>query len=62
MLMNFFFEEIPILKVCDDLRDLILPELGVRLEDRNNERTIVKLCDKETLLKEREQKLMVFFC
>ena len=56
-----FFKEIPILKVCDDLRDLILPELGVRLEDRNNERTIVKLCDKETLLKEREQKLMVLF-
>jgi hypothetical protein len=31
----------------------------VRFEDRNNERTIVKLCDKETLLKEREQKKMV---
>jgi cysteinyl-tRNA synthetase len=56
-----FFKEISLLKICDDLRDRILPELGVRLEDRKNERTIIKLCDKETLLKEREQKLMVFF-
>ena len=51
--------ETAILKLTDDLRDNVLPELGVRLEDRTNERTIVKLCDKETLLKEREQKQLV---
>jgi cysteinyl-tRNA synthetase len=51
--------ETAILKLTDELRDDVLPELGVRFEDRNNERTIVKLCDKETLLKEREQKKMV---
>ncbi len=48
------------MKLCDEIRDNVLPELGVRLEDQmNNQRTIVKLCDKETLLKEKEQKLMV---
>jgi cysteinyl-tRNA synthetase len=52
-------QEIPILKLCDDLRDNVLPELGVRLEDQTNDRTLVKLCDKEQLLKEREQKLLV---
>ena len=56
---NIYCLETSILKLTDDLRDISLPEVGVRLEDRNNERTIVKLCDKETLLKEREQKMMV---
>ena len=45
--------------MCDDIRDNSLPELGVRLEDRANDKTVVKFCDKETLMKEREQKLMV---
>ena len=53
--------ETSILKLTDDLRDNALPEVGVRLEDRTNGRTVVKLCDKESLLKEREQKLMVSF-
>ncbi|KAK6746929.1 hypothetical protein RB195_000275 [Necator americanus] len=44
-----------ILEECDRLRDDVLPELGVRLEDRTQE-TVVKLCDKEILLREREQK------
>jgi len=48
-----------ILQLCDDIRDNTLPELGVRLEDRTNDKTVVKFCDKETLLKEREQKLMI---
>lgn len=44
--------------MCDNLRDNVLPELGVLIEDLAD-RTVVKLCDKETLLKEREQKLLV---
>uniref|UniRef100_A0A671MW01 Cysteine--tRNA ligase, cytoplasmic n=1 Tax=Sinocyclocheilus anshuiensis TaxID=1608454 RepID=A0A671MW01_9TELE len=45
-----------LLRLCDELRDDILPELGVRLEDRDGLPTSVKLMDKETLLKEREEK------
>lgn len=45
-----------ILKLCDSLRDDILPNLGVRLEDRDGAPSAVKLVDKETLLKEREAK------
>ncbi|KAK6023665.1 cysteine--tRNA ligase [Ostertagia ostertagi] len=44
-----------ILEECDRLRDDVLPELGVRLEDRTQE-TVVKLCDRDILLREREQK------
>lgn len=47
-----------ILKLCDDLRDNVLPDLGVLIEDLAD-RTVVKLCDKETLIKEREQKLLM---
>ncbi|KAJ1349923.1 hypothetical protein KIN20_005602 [Parelaphostrongylus tenuis] len=49
---------VEILEECDRLRDDILPELGVKLEDKSNE-TIVKLCDRETLIQEREQKLAI---
>ena len=45
-----------ILKKCDNLRDDILPQLGVRLEDKENEPTVIKLVDKEELMKEREEK------
>ncbi|GMR47883.1 hypothetical protein PMAYCL1PPCAC_18078, partial [Pristionchus mayeri] len=45
----------PILEECDRVRDEVLPELGVRLEDRANE-TVLKLVDKETLLMEAMQK------
>uniref|UniRef100_A0A673K6H2 Cysteine--tRNA ligase, cytoplasmic n=1 Tax=Sinocyclocheilus rhinocerous TaxID=307959 RepID=A0A673K6H2_9TELE len=45
-----------LLRLCDELRDDTLPELGVRLEDRDGLPTSVKLVDKETLLKEREEK------
>merc|ERR1712098_342310 len=45
-----------ILKECDRLRDDVLPELGVRLEDKESEATVIKLVDKEELLKEREEK------
>uniref|UniRef100_A0A672MTQ9 Cysteine--tRNA ligase, cytoplasmic n=1 Tax=Sinocyclocheilus grahami TaxID=75366 RepID=A0A672MTQ9_SINGR len=45
-----------LLRLCDELRDDTLPELGVRLEDRDGLPTSVKLVDKETLLKEREER------
>ncbi|XP_022522801.2 cysteine--tRNA ligase, cytoplasmic isoform X1 [Astyanax mexicanus] len=45
-----------VLQLCDVVRDDILPELGVRLEDHEGLRTVVKLVDRETLLKEREEK------
>ncbi|XP_053473133.1 cysteine--tRNA ligase, cytoplasmic isoform X2 [Ictalurus furcatus] len=45
-----------VLQLCDTVRDDILPELGVRLEDHEGLHTVVKLVDRETLLKEREEK------
>lgn len=44
-----------VLKMCDEVRDDVLPELGVRLEDHDTG-TVVKLVDKEQLLKEKEEK------
>lgn len=46
-----------ILKLCDDLRDNVLPNLGVRLEDKDGGQYAVKLVDKDSLLREREAKL-----
>nr|XP_054517881.1 cysteine--tRNA ligase, cytoplasmic isoform X14 [Pan troglodytes] len=45
-----------ILQLSDALRDDILPELGVRFEDHEGLPTVVKLVDRNTLLKEREEK------
>ncbi|XP_017472850.1 PREDICTED: cysteine--tRNA ligase, cytoplasmic [Rhagoletis zephyria] len=45
-----------ILEMCDKLRDDVLPNLGVRLEDKENGKYAVKLVDREVLLKEREAK------
>ncbi|KAL7992127.1 hypothetical protein Chor_016383 [Crotalus horridus] len=45
-----------VLKLCDSLRDDILPEHGVRFEDHEGLPTVVKLVDRDTLLKEREEK------
>uniref|UniRef100_A0A669R118 cysteine--tRNA ligase n=1 Tax=Phasianus colchicus TaxID=9054 RepID=A0A669R118_PHACC len=45
-----------VLQLSDALRDDILPELGVRFEDHEGLPTVVKLVDKDTLLKEREEK------
>ncbi|XP_014277584.1 cysteine--tRNA ligase, cytoplasmic [Halyomorpha halys] len=45
-----------ILECCDILRDTKLPELGVRLEDREGKPSAIKLVDKETLLKEKQEK------
>lgn len=45
-----------ILKECDKLRDDVLPNVGVRLEDRENEASAVKFVGREVLLKEKEAK------
>lgn len=45
-----------ILKLCDGFRDDILPNLGVRLEDREGASSSIKLVSREMLLKEREAK------
>ncbi|XP_063688548.1 cysteine--tRNA ligase, cytoplasmic-like isoform X1 [Bolinopsis microptera] len=46
-----------ILKKCDNLRDNVLPELGVRLEDRElGDPAVFKIDDKETLLREKKQR------
>ena len=45
-----------ILTECDRLRDDVLPNLGVRLEDKENEATVIKLVDREQLMKERDEK------
>ncbi|XP_043255934.1 cysteine--tRNA ligase, cytoplasmic [Colletes gigas] len=45
-----------ILEECDKLRDETLPNIGVRLEDSNEENCSVKLVNREELLKERECK------
>jgi len=46
---------VDILKECDELRDNVLPNLGVRLEDKENEPTVIKMVDKEELLKEKAE-------
>ena len=51
-----------ILKLCDAVRDDVLPNLGVRLEDHEGQPASIKLVDKETLLKERQEKLEVILC
>ena len=47
---------VKILELCDELRDEQLPNLGVRLEDKEGGPSAIKLMSKEALLKEREQK------
>lgn len=48
-----------ILKLCDTFRDDVLPNLGVRLEDREVGASSIKLVSRETLLKEREAKKLL---
>ena len=38
-----------ILAECDKLRDITLPDLGVLLEDKEGEESVIKLVDKEDL-------------
>ncbi len=47
-----------VLSLCDQLRDDVLPNLGVRMEDRENQPAALKLVPREELLKEREEKKM----
>ncbi|BFZ05121.1 hypothetical protein BsWGS_08159 [Bradybaena similaris] len=47
---------VDILKLCDEVRDDTLPELGVRLEDHEGAPPVIKLVDRETLMKERAEK------
>ena len=54
------FLETEILQQCDNLRDNILPDLGVLMEDQSG-RTVIKLCDREQLMEEKKQKLLVCF-
>ncbi|XP_076971507.1 cysteine--tRNA ligase, cytoplasmic [Tamandua tetradactyla] len=48
-----------VLQLSDTLRDDVLPELGVRLEDHEGLPTVVKLVGRDTLLKEREERKQV---
>lgn len=52
-------KSVDILKICDTFRDDVLPNLGVRLEDRETASSSIKLVSRETLLKEREAKKLV---
>lgn len=45
-----------LLKLCDSIRDRVLPCLGVKLEDHEGEPTIIKLMDKDILMKEMKAK------
>jgi len=53
------FSVTELLNLCDSLRDDELPKLGVRLEDKEGARTVVKLVDPEQLMKEKEDKRLV---
>jgi cysteinyl-tRNA synthetase len=44
-----------VLQLCDELRDNILPNLSVRLEDKEG-KSVIKLVDREVLIREREDK------
>ncbi|CAG8517195.1 7665_t:CDS:10 [Paraglomus occultum] len=46
-----------ILALCDRLRDVELVELGVALEDQDDGKALVKLADKEELIKLRDEKM-----
>lgn len=44
----------PVLIQCDEVRNRVLPDLGVRLEDQDNAPAVIKFMDPETIRKERE--------
>merc|ERR1712131_522566 len=50
-----------IMELCDDFRDQKLVDLGVKLEDKVDEtgNPIIKLADRESLIKEREEKARI---
>lgn len=45
-----------IFNLCDELRDDILPFLGIQLEDKGKEDSIWKLEDKKVLIERRDAK------
>ena len=49
------------MELCDDFRDQKLVDLGVKLEDKVDEtgNPIIKLADRESLIKEREEKVRI---
>jgi cysteinyl-tRNA synthetase len=47
-------KNVPLLKICDDVRDHQLAELGVRLEDRG-ETYVIKIVGKEAIMAAREE-------
>lgn len=49
-------KSIDILALCDKIRDDIMPELGVRIEDLSGKPSIWKLDDPKQLIKERDDK------
>ncbi|XP_065174386.1 cysteine--tRNA ligase, cytoplasmic-like [Sycon ciliatum] len=50
-------KQVGLLEACDALRNDILPELGISLEDRPDGPALVKFVDKEVLLEERRKEL-----
>ncbi|RWS10176.1 cysteine--tRNA ligase: cytoplasmic-like protein [Dinothrombium tinctorium] len=51
-----------ILDKCDELRDDILPDLGIKIEDKEVcgvMKTVKKLVDREMLLKEKEERMKI---
>ena len=44
------------LQLCDDIRDKLLPPLGVRLEDKEGQGPSIKIVDPEELKREIEEK------
>ena len=59
MFSHLFLTVKSVLQVCDTLRDDVLPNMGVRLEDKEGKLPVIKLVDRDTLMKEREEKLKV---
>lgn len=55
---NTLFSDDPLLRVCDDVRDHKLAELGVRMEDREKG-TVVKIVGREAIMREREMERQV---
>ncbi|UYV76253.1 CARS [Cordylochernes scorpioides] len=46
-----------LLKLCDYLRDELLPQVGVRLEDKEGQGPAIKVVGKEALLREKQERL-----
>lgn len=51
---------VSLLQLCDALRDEILPELGIRIEDGEGSSSAVKLVDKEELMREKQREKEVY--